>query len=108
MASGQEPVLTGIFTSNQHKASVRYEEPEQADDGPSALGSGANQPSAPSDPEVMELNEDPVTEPDPLADWRMPYLDYLLPEALSMDKMEPPWLTRCIKSFVIIEGELYR
>ena len=56
----------------------------------------------------MELNEDPTTEPDPLADWRMPYLDYLLHEELPMDKMEARWLTHRAKSFVVIEGELYR
>ena len=56
----------------------------------------------------MELDEDPAIEPDPLADWRMPYLDYHLYEALLMDKMEAWWLTHCAKSFVLIEGELYR
>ena len=63
---------------------------------------------APSDPEVMELDEDPVTEPDPLANWRTPYLDYLLRKVLSTDKMEAWRLARRAKSFIIIEGELYR
>ena len=27
-ASSREPVLTGVFTSDQHKPLVRYEEPE--------------------------------------------------------------------------------
>ena len=58
----------GVFTSNQHKPSVRYEEPEKTGDGPPALGSGANQPSTPSNTKVMELDEDPAIEPDPLAD----------------------------------------
>ena len=98
----------GSFASDQHKPSVRYEELEQAGDGPPALGSGANQSSAPSDPEVMELNEDPATEPDPLADWRTPYLDYLLREALSTDKTEARRLACRAKSFIAIEGELYR
>ena len=67
-ASGREPVPTGVFASDQHKPSVRYEEPEQASDGPLALGSGADQPAAPSDPEVIELEEGPMIELDPLSD----------------------------------------
>ena len=63
---------------------------------------------APSNPEVMELDEDPAIEPDPLADWRMPYLDYLFREALPTDKTEAQWLAHRAKSFVLIEGELYR
>ncbi|XP_066310780.1 uncharacterized protein [Miscanthus floridulus] len=107
-ASGQEPVPTSIFASDPYEPSVHYEEPEHASDGPPTLGSGANQPSAPSDPEVMELDEDPVIEPDPLADWRAPYLDYLLHEALLTDKMEARRLTHRAKSFAVIDGELYR
>ena len=56
----------------------------------------------------MELDEDPAVELDPLADWRMPYLDYLLREALPMDKMEARRLARHANSFVHIEGELYK
>ena len=67
-AFGREPVPTGVFTSDQHKPLVRYEGSEQAGDGPCVLGSGVDQPSAPSSPKVMELEEDPATEPDPLVD----------------------------------------
>ena len=98
----------GVFTSDQHKPLVHYEEPKQAGDGPPTLGSGADQPVAPSDLEVMELDEDPAIELDPLADWRMPYLDYLLREVLPMDKIESQRLACHAKSFVVIEGELYR
>ncbi|XP_066316223.1 uncharacterized protein [Miscanthus floridulus] len=56
----------------------------------------------------MELDEDPAIEPDPLATRRMPYLDYLLYEALPMDKIEARLLAHHAKSFVVIEGELYR
>ncbi|XP_066385367.1 uncharacterized protein [Miscanthus floridulus] len=98
----------GVFASDQYKPLVRYEESEQIGDGPPTLGSVANQPVAPSDPKVIELGEDPVTEPDPLVDWTTPYLDYLLHEALPMDKTEAQWLARHAKSFIIIEGELYR
>ena len=56
----------------------------------------------------MELDGDPAIEPDPLVDWRTSYLDYLLREALPMDKTEAQRLTRRAKSFVVIEGKLYR
>ena len=72
VAFGQEPVPTGVFASDQHKPSVCYEEPKQAGGGQPTLGSRADQPSAPSNPEVMELDKDPTTEPDPLADWMTP------------------------------------
>ena len=65
-ASGQELVPMGAFASDQHKPLVHYERSERANDGPSDLASGANQPTAPSVPEVMELEEDPATEPNPL------------------------------------------
>ena len=59
-ASGQEPVPTGVFASDQHKPSVHYTGSEQADDGPSSLTLGADPPTAPPDPEVMALEEDPA------------------------------------------------
>ena len=108
IASDLEPVPTGIFTSDQYKPLIRYEEPEQIGDGPPTLGSGANQSAAPSDLEVIELDEDPAIELDPLADWRMPYLDYLLREALPMDKTEARRLVHRAKSFVLLEGKLYK
>jgi len=56
----------------------------------------------------MELDEDPATELDPLVDSRTPYLDYLLCEAMPMDKMEAQQIMRRAKSFVVIGDELYR
>ena len=58
----------GVFANDQHKPSVRYEGSEQANDGPPDSASGADQPSAPSGPEVMELEEGPTTELKPLVD----------------------------------------
>ena len=97
-----------VFASDQYKPSICYEEPEQTDGSPPALGSGADQPSAPSKPKVMELNKHLVIEPNPLVDWRTPYLDYLLCEALSTNKMEAQRLTRRAKSFVLIKDKLYK
>ena len=56
----------------------------------------------------MELEEDPAIKPDPLVDWRTLYIDYLLHDALPADKTEARWLTRRAKSFVLVEGELYK
>ena len=64
-ASDRELVPMGVFASDQHKPSVRYEGSEQADDGPFDPALRADPPTAPSDPEVMELEEDPAIEPDP-------------------------------------------
>ncbi|XP_066384519.1 uncharacterized protein [Miscanthus floridulus] len=85
---GREPVLMGVFASDQHKPSVRYEGSEWTDDGPSDPALGPNQQMAPSGSELMELEEDPTTELDPLDDWRTLYLDYLLYDMLSTDKTE--------------------
>ena len=58
----------GVFTSDQHKPSVCYEGLEQADDGLPDLAPRASQPTAPSGPKVMELEEDLATELGPLID----------------------------------------
>ena len=63
---------------------------------------------APPGPNVMELEEDPATEPDPLDDWSTPYLDYFLHDALLAGKTKARWLAHHAKSFVLVEGELYR
>jgi hypothetical protein len=88
MASGQKPIPTDIFTSDQCKPSVCYEEPERVGNEQSVPGSGAQQPPTPSDLEVMELDGEPAVEPDPPSDWRMPYLNYLLREVHPTDKTE--------------------
>ncbi|XP_066334607.1 uncharacterized protein [Miscanthus floridulus] len=107
-ASVRELVSMGMLASDQHKPLVLYEEPEQASDGTSTPSSRADQPSAPSAPEVMELKEDPATEPDPLIDWRTLYLNYLLREALPTDKTKARRLACRAKSFVLVEDELYK
>ena len=63
--SGREPVPTGVFASDQHKPSVRYEGLDWAEDGLSDLAPRADPPTVSSDPEVMELDEDPATEAGP-------------------------------------------
>ncbi|XP_066354900.1 uncharacterized protein [Miscanthus floridulus] len=79
-----------------------------AEDGPSDLALRADPSTVLFDPEVMELEEDPAAEPDPSDNWRMPYLDYLLHDTLPTDKTEARQLAHCAKSFILVEGELYR
>jgi hypothetical protein len=72
--------MADIFTNDQHKLLVHYDEPNQAGNEPPASGSGVDLPVAPSDPEVMEIDEGPEAESDenplagsdPLPDWRVP------------------------------------
>ncbi|XP_066392128.1 uncharacterized protein [Miscanthus floridulus] len=105
---GREPVPTSIFASDQHKPLVRYEESDRAKDGLSNLAPRVDPPTVSSNPEVMELKEDPTTEPDSPDDWRMPYLEYLLHNTLPTDRTEARRLARRAKSFVLVEGKLYR
>ena len=107
-ASSRELVPIGVFAIDQHKPSVRYKGLERADDGPSDPAPGADQPTAPPGPGVMELEEDPAIEPDPLDDWRTLYLNYLLRDTLPIDKTEARRLAHRAKSFVLVEGELYK
>jgi hypothetical protein len=101
MTSGRELVSTSVFASDQHQPSIRYEEPEQDDLGLPILGSGvsrnnqhlalgseANPPIGSPDSEVMEIDEEPPVRPDPLLDWRLPYLNCLVREMLLVDKIE--------------------
>ena len=87
---------------------MRYEGSEQADDGPSDPAPGADPSTAPPDPEVMELEGGPAAESDPPNNWRTLYLDYLLRDTLPIDKTEARWLAHRAKSFVLVEGELYK
>jgi hypothetical protein len=68
MVSSHQPILSGIFASNQYKPLVRYEEFEWARDKPPASASGARQPPTLSNLEVMELDMESATVPDPPAE----------------------------------------
>jgi len=62
----------------------------------------------PSDAEVMELNEGQGRTFDPMRDWRKPYLAYLLHNKLPADRTEARRLARRAKSYVLVDGELYK
>ncbi|XP_014660691.1 uncharacterized protein LOC106804342 [Setaria italica] len=115
-ASGRKPIPDGVFISDQYMPSIRYKEPGRVGDAPPAPDSGADpgevgnappvpdsganlgkvgdSPSSldpeadPSNPEVMEIDANLVEGPDPMPDWRAPYLNYLIREMLQMNKTE--------------------
>ena len=43
-----------------------------------------------------------------MIDWRTLYLNYILHDTLLTDRIEARWLARRAKSFVLVEGELYK
>jgi hypothetical protein len=56
----------------------------------------------------MDIEPDPATRDDPMPDWRIPYLEYLVREIIPADKMEAHRIARRAKSFALIEGDLYK
>jgi hypothetical protein len=56
----------------------------------------------------MEVVEDLATGTDPLPDWRILYLNYLVHGALPAYKTEVRRLARRAKSFILVDRELYK
>ena len=76
---------------------------------PLEKGSGARgSVPSPSDAEVMELDEGQGPTSDPTWDWREPYFAYLLHDKLPADRTEARRLARRTKSYVLVDGELYK
>jgi hypothetical protein len=108
MASGRAPAPIGVFASYLYKPSVTSQELVQDDSEPPTLTKGADSAPIPTDPEVMEIKDDPAIGPDPLLDWRIPYLDYLVRGALTANKTKARHLACRAKSFVQLDRELYK
>ncbi|XP_034599553.2 uncharacterized protein [Setaria viridis] len=103
-ASGRMPVPDGVFISDQLEPSIRYPEPA----GPGEVGNTPPILDPNTNPEVMEIEAGPAPGTDPPTDWRAPYLEYLIHDALPTDKTEARRITRRAKSFTIIDQELYK
>jgi hypothetical protein len=56
----------------------------------------------------MQIEDDLAIGPDPLPDWRISYLDYLVRGVLLTNKTEAQRLARHAKSFVLLDRELYK
>jgi hypothetical protein len=87
LASGQALGSTGIFTSDLYKPLVTYPGSMQDRSKLPTPTLGAGSTPAPTDPEVMQIEDDPAIGPDPLSDWRILYLECLVHGALPTNKI---------------------
>jgi hypothetical protein len=91
-ASSHSPVPHGVFVSDQNAPSVRAE---------------GEKPPEESEPKVMAIDQPPkMNLKDP--DWRFPILEWLVEGKLPFDQTEARRITCRAKSFVLIDGELYK
>jgi hypothetical protein len=56
----------------------------------------------------MDIEPDLAMRDEPMPDWRIPYLEYLIREVLLAYKMEARRIARRAKSFPLIKGELFK
>jgi hypothetical protein len=108
MASGRAPAPTSVFASDLYKPSTTYQGSAQDGNEPPTLTSGADPTLAPTEPDVMQIEDDLAIGLDLLPDWRIPYLDCLVCGILPTNKIEARRLTRHAKSFVLLDRELYK
>jgi hypothetical protein len=108
LASNRALVPSSVFTSDLHKPSITCQDSAQDGDEPPTPTSGAGPTAVPTQPEVMEIVEDPAVGPDPLPDWRILYLNYLIHGALPANRTEALRLMRRAKSFILVDRELYK
>jgi hypothetical protein len=108
LATGRALAPVGVFASDLHKPSVTYQGSAQGANKPPKPGSGAIPTPPPTDPEVMDIKEDPYAGPDPLPDCRIPYLKCLVCGILPPNRTEARRLAHHAKSFVLLDRELYK
>jgi hypothetical protein len=101
-----------VFASNLYKPFVDYGKPGQEGNQPPepTLGSdppeGSN-PSSTPEPKVMNIHEERLDH-DNKQDWQIPYLACVILGVLPLDQTQARRLARRAKSFVLLDGELYK
>jgi hypothetical protein len=108
LASSRAPVPTSVIASDLYKPSVTYQWLAQDDSELPTLASVADLTLVPTDPDIMQIKDELDTGPDPLIDWRIPYLDCLVHDVLPTDRTEARCLECHINSFVLLDQELYK
>jgi hypothetical protein len=99
LASCRAPAPASVFTSDMYMPSITYQGSAQDSSEPPTLTSGANPTLAPTDLAIR---------PNPLPDWRIPYLDCLVRGILPTDKTKARRLARRAKSLILLDRELYK
>jgi hypothetical protein len=108
LASSRALVPTTVIASDLYNPSVTYQWSVQDGSELPTLASGADLTLVPTDPDITQIKDEPDTGPDPLMDWRIPYLDCLVHDVLPTDRTEARCLARRVKSFVLLDQELYK
>jgi hypothetical protein len=89
MGSGREAVPTGVFVNNLYKPSVGYPGSDRDGVKPSPVTTETDlNPTPVDEAEAMDIEPDLAMRDEPMPDWKIPYLEYLIREVLSVDKME--------------------
>jgi hypothetical protein len=108
LESGRALGPTSILTSDLYKPLVTYPGSMQDDSELPTPTLGAGSTLAPTDREVMQIEDDLATGLDLLSDWRISYLECLVHGALPTNKIRARHLARRAKSFVLLDQELYK
>jgi hypothetical protein len=103
IASGRTTIPPNVFSRDIYQPSVKL------NDAPDPAGTAPHlvvPPPAEGEALHVEVEQNGVT---PILNWQTPYLEYLLPGELPLDKVEARRLARRAKSFVLLgdEKELY-
>jgi len=106
LASKRATVPPDVFVSDLYKPSVDYKDDEGSDKPPSEPGPDPNDPAV-QEQETMDIEPEPPA-PDDSPDWRYPLLQRLVDGTLPPDQAEARHVARRAKTFVLLDGELYK
>ncbi|XP_021308497.1 uncharacterized protein LOC110432427 [Sorghum bicolor] len=106
MASERATVPSDVFASDLYKPSVDYKGDVGSDELPNGPSSDPRDSAAPEQ-EAMDIEPEPPASDDS-PDWRYPLLQRLVDDTLPPDQAEARRVARRAKTFVLIDGEMYK
>jgi len=106
IASERAMIPPYVFVSDLYTPSVDYKDVGGSDQ---PLGGSGLDPEAPValEPEAMDIESEPPA-PDDSPDWCYPLLQRLVDSILPSDPAEARRIARRAKSFVLLDGEMYK